>query len=64
VRLWSRPRDRPKAFDAAAKRKLLPAGATFGRFVELPKDKLPAEEYRYNLLTREQIETMWPKAKA
>ncbi len=28
-----------------------------------PKDKLPAEEFRNKLLTRSQVETLWPGVK-
>jgi hypothetical protein len=41
-------------------RKLKPENSKVGETIEIPADKLPAEEHRYKLLTREQVETLWP----
>ena len=49
-----------KSFSVAGKRMLMPAGAKFGHYVEIPKDKLPAAEYRNRILSRGEIEALWP----
>ena len=44
--------------------KLIPEGAKIGTSIEIPKDKLPAEQFRNRLLTRTEVETLWPGVKA
>lgn len=43
-------------------RKIAPEDSeTRDRPLEIPADKLPAEEYRNRLLSREEIEKLWPE---
>ena len=40
--------------------KLIPEDAKIGMSIEIPDDKLPPEEFRNKLLTRDQVEALWP----
>ena len=43
---------------------LMPKGGKLTTRIEIPKDKLPAEQFRNRLLTRAEVETLWPGVKA
>ncbi len=43
--------------------KLKPEAAKTELIVEIPGDKLPPEQYRNRLLTREEVEAIWPEVK-
>lgn len=49
-----------KAVDALFDSELLPKGAKTGTILEIPADKLPPPEFRNTLLSRAQVETLWP----
>jgi hypothetical protein len=52
-----------KAIDAVFELKLKPKDAKCELTIEIPGDKVPPEEYRNRLLSREEIEAIWPQVK-
>ena len=52
-----------KAIDAVFSLKLIPKDAKCELTLEIPADKWPADEYRGRLLTRAEVEAIWPQVK-
>jgi hypothetical protein len=47
--------------EAVFSTKGIPEGARLGTDIVIPGDKLPAEQFRNRLLTRPEVETLWPE---
>ena len=52
-----------KVVDVVFDRELIPKGTKVGMSIDVPADKLPSEQFRNRLLSRQEVEEMWPGVK-